>query len=60
MKNYKTTLLGIAAGLVPFVQGILNSMQAGQPVDYKNILFGMLIAAFGVVAKDFNVSGLGK
>jgi|WetSurMetagenome_2_1015567.scaffolds.fasta_scaffold1133685_2 hypothetical protein len=57
MKNLKTTVLGILAGLIPFGQGVINSLQTGQSIDFKNIVFGILIMAFGVVAKDFNVSG---
>ena len=60
MRNIKTTLLGIVAGAVPFIQGIVNSLQTGQPIDYKNLIFGLAIMAFGVVAKDFNVTGTGK
>ena len=53
MKNWKTTVLGaVAAGIVA-----IQPIVATGEVDYKALVYAFLIAAFGVVAKDFNVSG---
>ncbi len=53
MKNWKTTLLGAAiAGLVA-LQGMTSH-------DPKTIAAAFLIAAFGAVCKDFNVTGTGS
>jgi hypothetical protein len=55
MKNWKTTLAGIIGLLtqtIPQVQAALN----GQPVDWHQIIFGLVIGILGVLAKDFNVN----
>lgn len=48
MKNWKTTLLGFAAGA-------LNLLANG--TNWKQVLLTTGIAAFGLVAKDHNVTG---
>lgn len=48
MKNWKTTLAGIASGVAYLV--------TGQP-DWKHILVAVLMALTGMTAKDFNVTG---
>lgn len=48
MSNWKTTLLGILTGTAYAV--------TNQP-DWKHIVVAVLIAATGLVAKDFNVTG---
>ena len=48
MKNYKTTLLGLAAGA-------LNLFANG--ADYKQVLLSLAVAALGMFAKDHNVVG---
>ncbi len=48
MKNWKTTLLGLGAGA-------LNMFANG--TNWKQVLLSLALAAFGVVAKDHNVTG---
>jgi hypothetical protein len=57
MKNWKTTLLGIAVGLIPLSQGILQGLAAGQHFDWAKIGLGIGIGVLGTVAKDYNVTG---
>ena len=45
LSHYKTTLFGIAAAA-------LNMLANG--TDWKHVLMSTAIAAFGIVAKDFN------
>jgi hypothetical protein len=50
MKNWKTTLIGLAiAGLV--------AAQAVQSSRWQDYVGAVLVAIFGVLAKDFNISG---
>lgn len=56
MKNWKTSLLG--AILAAFV-AIQPLFEAGE-YDYKKLVFAAVIAAFGFLSKDFNVTGLKK
>lgn len=53
MKNWKTTVLGAIIGGLVAVQPLL---EVGT-VDIKQLVLGFAIAAFGVIAKDFNISG---
>lgn len=53
MKNWKTTILGAIIGGLIAVQPIIESGN----VDIKQIMMGFLVAALGVVSKDFNVTG---
>jgi len=48
MKNWKTTLAGLASGVAYVV--------TGQP-DWKHILVAVFMALTGIAAKDFNVTG---
>lgn len=56
MKSWKTTL--IACLMAAFV-AIEPYVSTGQ-FDWKKLIYAALIAAFGVLAKDFNVSGNGS
>lgn len=52
MRNWKTTLLGLALGFgFAFQDGLSGGLTP------KNALLGAGLAALGLVAKDFNVSG---
>lgn len=56
MKNWKTTIVGAVIGGLVAIQPILESGQ----INVQELLIGFLIAAFGAVSKDFNVTGTGK
>ena len=56
MNSWKTTLTGVL-GAVALVVG--NLLQSGT-VDPKTIIIAVIVAALGVLAKDFNVSGPSK
>lgn len=58
MRNWKTTLAGMIPGVILFVYGFLQGLQAGKPFDLKDMLIGLALAALGALAKDFNVTGL--
>lgn len=53
MKNWKTTLVGAVAGGLVAIQPLLTTGS----IDGKALLTGFALAFFGLVAKDFNVSG---
>ena len=53
MKNWKTSLCGCLAAVMIAIAPIL---QTGQ-VDWKAVVIAGLVAAFGFLAKDFNVTG---
>lgn len=53
IKNWKTTAIGAIVGGCVAIQPII----ATGSFSMKDALLGFLIAAFGVVSKDFNVSG---
>lgn len=53
MKNWKTTLIGaLLAGAV----AIQPLFEEGS-YDYKKLIYAGLIAIFGYVSKDWNVTG---
>jgi len=56
MRNWKTTLVGAIAGGLVAIQPLL----ATGTLDIRALITGFALAALGVVAKDFNVSGEGK
>lgn len=56
MKNWKTTIIGAVIGGLVAIQPILESGS----VNLREVLIGFLLAAFGAVSKDFNVTGTGK
>lgn len=53
MKNWKTTVAGIFLGAV---QVLTPTITTGN-VSLLDVLKGLGIAAFGLVCKDFNVTG---
>ena len=59
MKNWKTTLVGIIAGTLTILQTTLTAYQSGEPVQWLQVALGIALMAFGVVCKDFNVTGTG-
>ena len=48
MKNWKTTLFGLAGGA-------LNLLANG--TNWKQVLFSVAITGLGILAKDFNLGG---
>lgn len=52
MKSYKTTILGIIMAAFVAIQPILET----GVIDWKKLGYAALIAAFGYVSKDFNVT----
>ena len=55
MTNWKTTLAGLGFGAA-YV--LLTGLQSG--LSIKDALIGAAIAALGVLAKDFDVTGVGN
>lgn len=53
MKNWKTTLVGVLLAVVVAIQPIVSTGK----VDWGQLVIAALIAALGVLAKDFNVTG---
>ena len=53
MKNWKTSLCGCLAAVMIAIAPIL---QTGQ-FDWKALIIAALVAAFGFLSKDFNVTG---
>ncbi len=51
MKNWKTTLLGIVAGIAPLIVGILTK-------DTAKITEGVALILMGLVAKDHDQTGI--
>ena len=56
MKNWKTTIIGAIIGGLVAIQPLFD----GSDFTVTQLLTAFAIAAFGVVSKDFNVSGTGK
>lgn len=56
MKNWRTTLIGAVTAAIVAVYPII---QTGE-ISWKNVLEAAVIAAFGAVAKDANVTSVGK
>lgn len=54
MKNWKTTLIGAVGGAFIAVQPLL---QTGV-VDWRQVTVGFVVALIGIVAKDFNKTGV--
>lgn len=50
LKNWKTTLAGLALGTMYTVAGV---------ADWKHLVVSILMAFTGLVSKDFNVTGTG-
>ena len=53
MKNWKTTLIGVAGGLLIAVGGVMTD----GAVDFAELAAAVSTALLGFFAKDFNVSG---
>lgn len=53
MKSWKTTILGLIAAIGVAIVPILES----GTIDWKSIIIAALIAIFGYIAKDHDVSG---
>ncbi len=60
MKNWKTTLAGLAGGILIFVGGAMKDKAAdpqAPPVTTANILPAVVFAALGALAKDHDKTG---
>ena len=54
MKNWKTSLVGCIIAVCVAIQPLLG---ATGKLDWKSIVIAALIAGFGFLAKDNNVTG---
>lgn len=61
MKNWKTSVLGIIAGLPVAIQALLDAYNAGQFTGKSafQVVTGIGIILIGLYAKDWNVTGTG-
>lgn len=59
MKNWRTTIAGIALSLYPIIDSLIQAYQAGYFTDKtgSQLWLGIGFIIFGVLAKDHNVSG---
>lgn len=59
MKNWRTTLAGIALSAYPIIDSIIQAYTAGYFTDKTGmqLWLGVGFIIFGVLAKDHNVSG---
>ena len=57
MRNWKTTLAGIVAGLIPVLTEAYDHLAHGDPVRWELVAMGLLIAMLGSVSKDYDVTG---
>ena len=58
MKNWKTTVAGIAVGsLVLIVKMIQAHMAGGPPITVETLVLSVGIATLGVLSKDYDVTG---
>lgn len=62
MKNWKTTLAGLALSAYPIYDAIIQAYTAGYFTDKTGaqLWLGIGFIIFGVLSKDHNVSGDGK
>lgn len=49
-KNWKTTAAGLLSGLGPLISGAIHTLQAGQPVDWRNLGLGAVMSYTGRTA----------
>lgn len=57
MKNYRTTLVGIAGALMLWLPELQKALLSDQPVNWVNLGIGLAIVVLGYFAKDSNVTG---
>ena len=60
MKNWKTTLMGALIATMGIIQTALTAYQDGKPINWLQVGMCIAVAVFGLVMKDFNVTGNGK
>jgi hypothetical protein len=53
MKSWKTTLMGLVTAVAVAVYPIITT----GVIDWKNVGLAALIAVFGYLAKDYDVTG---
>lgn len=54
MKNWKTTLIGVLLAVAVAVEPLISTGS----IDWKAVIIAALIAAFGFLAKDHDVTGV--
>lgn len=57
MANYKTTIIGLLGAIWIALQPFLTTQGFDISKDWKNLVGAAIVAAFGFLAKDFNVTG---
>jgi hypothetical protein len=57
MKSYKTTIIGVLGAIWLAIQPTITNGNFDLNRDWKNLVGAVLVAAFGFLVKDFNVSG---
>lgn len=57
MKNWKTTLAGIALGLLTAGPNIIAVATGSGSFKLKDFLTGIGLVVFGLLTKDYNVTG---
>jgi hypothetical protein len=60
MTSWKTTIAGIAGCLLLWLQQIQGLVSNGTPINWWNMVLGLLILLIGYFAKDWNITGTGS
>lgn len=62
MKNWRTTLAGIVFAAYPIIDALMKAYESGYFTDKTGgqLWGGIGIIVFGILAKDYNVSGTKK
>lgn len=55
--NYKTTIIGLLGAVWVVIQPIINRGDFEISKDWTQLIYAGLIAGFGFLAKDYNVTG---
>ncbi len=57
--NNKTTLAGLLAGGIPIITALITAYQTGAFTGKtgEQVAMGVAIIIFGIVSKDYNVTG---
>jgi hypothetical protein len=59
MKNWKTTLIGCIIATLGILKTTVEAYQNGTPIDWMKVTICIAVAVFGLVMKDFDVTGVG-
>jgi hypothetical protein len=55
--NYKTTIIGLLGAVWVVVQPLISKGDFVFDRDWKQLIYAALVAGFGFLAKDYNVTG---